>query len=65
MDKWDWQTSALILVVMTCMLAVVGRFVITGADVPTGVITLLSFFGGAVLGVGEVRRARKGSGDDK
>lgn len=63
MRRWDWQTTALLLVVMSCMVAVVVRFVLTGVDVPTGVVTLLSFFGGAVLGVGEYRRIRRGDGE--
>lgn len=58
MQKWNWQTSLLMLVVSGSIVAVVTRFVLTGDDVPTGIITLLSFFGGAILGVERIARFR-------
>jgi len=60
-NDWNWQTSLVLLVVTTGLLGVVINFIVTGNDVPTGIITLLSLFGGAVLGVERLLRVA----DDK
>lgn len=65
MGDWNWQTSLLLLVVTVSLLGVVANFIVTGSDAPTGIITLLTMFGGAVLGVERIIKVMsRGDADD-
>ena len=60
MGNWTWQATLLMLAVTVALLVLVGNFVVTGADAPSGLITLLTLFGGSVLGVERLANRKRG-----